>query len=56
MPPWVHTVYGIYKYYHELAQKVKAVLLKTEPMKYYKGIIYHEYSKRNIGATKTMVN
>ena len=37
-------------------QNVKAVLLQTEPMKYYKGSICHEYSKRNIGTTKTMMN
>ena len=54
----MNAVYGIYKYCHisTATQSVKAVLLKTEPMKYYKDSICHEYSKRNIGTTKTMIN
>ena len=33
----------------QLTRTVKAVLLETEPTKYYKGSICHEYNKRNVG-------
>ena len=35
----------------QLTRTAKAVLLDTEPTKYYKGSICHEYNKRNIGTT-----
>ena len=33
----------------QLTRNVKAVLLETEPTKYYKGSICHEENKGNIG-------
>ena len=55
----MNTVYRIYNgctAMNSPTRNVKALPLETEPTKYYKGSICHEYSKGNIGTTKTMIN
>ena len=53
----MNIVYERYKqYYYEYSgRNIKVVLPETKQWKY-KGIIWHEYSKRNIGTSKKRIN